>query len=444
MNFSKLIKTKRKESNLTQESLAIKIGTSKQTIANWESDRSKPQITDIEIITAIANELKISKTDIIEAITGLNSINEKEEIIINYPFLPNELMNIKLTKEEIELLFAIEYFKQYKDIVFSDEDDGDFTTNELKYTDYVEILGSGRNVLARKKKISKILDLIQIETLTSIIRKNKLITFDIQQLSEEDIYTIMSVYKESFSYLLNNTEELCYIKPSETTNYRIERPELVIKNKLYESYDNKFNIDNKYILKQPYIKNNFDNYFVSAQLVPEKDTLEYNAKLEIYNEELKSWERKMVEIKKLQDLYDSEKYPDIPKPKEPKRPKKKVCHQLNYKGILLKKFFEKMDKTTNEPSDFVKDARIELEPYLDKTVSLFGTLVLEENNSYLFKSLYIDGNTIDHLWVYNINEPLSIGTTYELKGIVDIYTKDVDGKTMKNYGIKVSEIKIIE
>jgi hypothetical protein len=58
----------------------------------------------------------------------------------------------------------------------------------------------------------------------------------------------------------------------------------------------------------------------------------------------------------------------------------------------------------------------------------------------LFKSLYIDGKVVDHLWVYDFNEELVIGNTYEIKGTVNIYTKNVDGKLLKNYGIKVSSI----
>ena len=84
-----------------------------------------------------------------------------------------------------------------------------------------------------------------------------------------------------------------------------------------------------------------------------------------------------------------------------------------------------------------------LEPYLDKEVSVFGTLVLKENNAYLFKSIYIDGKVIDHLWVYDIEEILNIGKTYELNGTVRIYTKKVDEKSMKDYGIKINKIKEI-
>lgn len=443
MNFSELIKTKRKENDITQEILADMIGTSKQTIANWENDRSKPQINDNLIINSISHALKISKSEIIESITGLKTIKENEENIINYSFLPNELMNIKLSKEEIEVLFAMEYFEHYSNVVFVNNSNGEFRNNKLQYNDYINIFNSGRHILSSRRNIGKILSYININVLTNIIRKNNLTTFNIQHLSEEDIYTILKSYKDSFMFLLCNDKELCYFKDGKICNQDIQDAKLVLKNEIYKDYYDKLCIKNEHILTQPYIQNNFNNYFVSVELVPEKDTIEYNAKLEIYNEELQSWERKMVEIKKLQDLYDSEKYPDLPKPEEPKLPKKKLCYQLNYKGILLKKFFEKMEKLENNLSDFVENARVELAPYLDKEVSAFGTLVLEENNAYLFKSIYIDGKVIDHLWVYDIEEILNIGKTYELNGTVHIYTKEVDEKSMKNYGIKVNKVKEI-
>lgn len=443
MNFSKLIKTKRKENDITQEILADMIGTTKQTIANWENDRSKPQINDDAIINSISHALKISKSEIIESITGLKTIKENEENIINYSFLPNELMNLKLSKEEIEVLFAMEYFKHYSNVVFVNNSKGEFINNKLQYNDYINIFNSGRHILSSRYNVERILNYIDIKKLTNIIRKNNLETFNIQQLSEEDIYIILKPYKDSFMFLLCNDKELCYFKDGKICNQDIQDAKLVLKNEIYEDYNDKLCIQNKHILTQPYIQNNFNNYFVSVELVPEKDTIEYNAKLEIYNEELQSWERKMVEIKKLQDLYDSEKYPDLPKPEEPKLPKKKLCYKLNYKGILLKKFFEKMEKLENNLSDFVENARVELEPYLDKEVSVFGTLVLKENNAYLFKSIYIDGKVIDHLWVYDIEEILNIGKTYELNGTVRIYTKKVDEKSMKNYGIKINKVKEI-
>ena len=41
------------------------IGVSKQTIANWENERSTTEIKDEPLINSLANILKISKNEII-------------------------------------------------------------------------------------------------------------------------------------------------------------------------------------------------------------------------------------------------------------------------------------------------------------------------------------------------------------------------------------------
>lgn len=441
MNFSELIKSKRKEKGITQENLADIIGTTKQTIANWENNRSKPQISD-DIIDCIANTLKISKSDIIESIVGLKSIKDDEIPTIVYTFLPDELINIKLSKEDIELLFAMEYFDHYSDSISKNRLNENFIRDKLHYNDYINIFNSGRYILSSIHNVETVLNYIDINILTGIIRKNNLTTFNIQQLSEQDIYTILKPYKDSFNFLLENDQELCYFKDDKIYDKKVKDAQLIFKNKVYKYGDDKFKVYREGILKQPLV-NIFNDYFVLFKSISEKETIEYNAKLEIYNEELSSWNRKMVEIKKLQDLYDSERYPDIPEPEAPKLSKGKLCHQLNYKGILLKRFFEKMEELENNTSNFVENARVELFPYLNKEVSVFGTVVLKENNSYLFRAIYIDGKMIDHLWFYNVEENLNIGETYELNGTVYIYTKEVDKKSMKNYGIKVNKVKEI-
>lgn len=439
MNFSNLLKLKRNEMDMTQATLADAIGVNKQTIANWENERCTPEIKDDFVINSLANILNLSKKEIIETITELNINNEKDnDEIIKYSFLPTEFINLELSEKEIEILFEMEYFKKNTDFLFikkeykynDDNNETPYIKKYLSYNDYIKILGSGRNVLSTIEKISNVLKFINIEVLNNIIRKNNLTTFHIQKLSEEDIYTILSYYKKDFDYVMDNNANICYFDKN-----------FVLKNKLYNKYG-ETHINKEDILQKSheYILN---NYFIPIELIPENDTIEYNAKLEIYNEEVNSWNRKMVEIKKLQDLYDSEKYPDLPKPIEPKMPEKKLFYQLNYKGLLLKKFLEKMNNIEDKVSDFVKNARIELEPYLNKEISVFGTLTSNENDTYLFKSIYVNGKIIDHLWVYDIEEELIIGKTYKLEGIVNIYTKEVDGTFMKNYGIKVNKIKEI-
>ena len=436
MGFKTLIKEKRKEYNMTQEGFANAIGVDKQTISNWETGKYTPNTKDNEIIDGISDTLKISKKDIIISLTELDNTQEYKKQI-HYPFLPDELMDIKLSEKEIEILFAIEYLNKIGN------------SERLTYEDYIKILGSGRNVLSTKKYIDNILDLVNLDILLNIIRKNNLKEFNIQSLSEKDIYLIVKPYINAFCKIASNSNDsaLKYIKI--TNNKRcygkneVEISEtktnmLIFSDEIEYDYSRRY-VESKNIMNSTI----FENYFVQVETVTEKDLAEYETKLAIYNEEFQSWERKMVEIRKLQDLYDAEKYPDLPEPKKPEMPKEKLCYKKNYKGILLEKFLTKMQNEEKINSDFAENAKLELKPYLDKEIFVFGTLISNDNNGYLFKSIYFNGIIIDHLWVYDIEEKLKIGNTYELNGIVNIYTKEVNEKSVKNYGIKVTEIKEI-
>lgn len=213
MNFSELIKTKRKEKEITQEKLAEMIGTSKQTIANWENDRNKPQLNDEELINSIINVLKISKGELIESITKF-STEEENKNIIKYNFLPDELMNIKLSENEIEILHYIEYHtlytRKYNNFNKYFHIEEYYDDHDLFFEDYIRTFGSIKNILPTKSKITKILNLIDIKTLLKIIKENNLKTFNIQELSKEDVYDFLKEYKGAFEYLINNKEELCF------------------------------------------------------------------------------------------------------------------------------------------------------------------------------------------------------------------------------------------
>lgn len=439
MKFGELLKTKRKEMDgVSQEVLAEKLGVSKQTISNWESGRNMPLIND-SVVDLMPSVLNVSKSEILSSL--MENVGKckdsKEERTINYPFLPSSLTNIRLSKEEVDLIFI----KEAKSLEYKE-------SKSLEYDDYVRVLGSYKDVVPTREKIGYVLSLIDVKTLTNIIRKNNLDTFDIQQLPEGDVYEILKSRKDDFDYLERENKALCFVKYKKNCqgvdiyDKFIEGCHLALKKGLY--YDSRYNTyclydGNIVHLQYPDI---FKEYFVQVECVSEEDMLVYNKKLEIYNEEMGIWNRKMVEIQKLQDLYGPEQYPDLPEPEAPELPKKQLSFVLNYKGISLKSFFQKMEKLESDAPKFSKNARVELAPYLDKEASLFGTLASKENNGYLFKSLYIaeSGEMFDHLWAYDIKDRLDIGKTYNIKGTVHIYEKEEGGNLVKNYGVKVSEV----
>lgn len=55
MNLSQKLQNRRKEMNLTQEEVAEKIHVSRQTISNWETGRTLPDITSLVLISDIYN-----------------------------------------------------------------------------------------------------------------------------------------------------------------------------------------------------------------------------------------------------------------------------------------------------------------------------------------------------------------------------------------------------
>jgi len=63
MNIGKIIQERRKELDITQESLAEKLNVSRPTISNWETERNYP---DIQMIVSISNILDISLDDLLK------------------------------------------------------------------------------------------------------------------------------------------------------------------------------------------------------------------------------------------------------------------------------------------------------------------------------------------------------------------------------------------
>lgn len=55
MEISEKLQNKRKEMNLTQEEIAEKIHVSRQTISNWETGRTLPDIKSLILISEIYN-----------------------------------------------------------------------------------------------------------------------------------------------------------------------------------------------------------------------------------------------------------------------------------------------------------------------------------------------------------------------------------------------------
>lgn len=94
MNIGARIKKYREKQNISQDELALKIFVSRQTISNWETNKSYP---DIKSLTMLSNIFHVTLDDFIKGdIEEMKRIVSKEKIekfnIMSYIFLTEMLI----------------------------------------------------------------------------------------------------------------------------------------------------------------------------------------------------------------------------------------------------------------------------------------------------------------------------------------------------------------
>lgn len=91
--ISNLIKTKRKEKNLTQEELAIKLNVTEKAISRWETGRGTP---DISLLIPLSKELDVSISQLLSGEDN-NPSNDSDKIneIIEYIDINKKHKNTK-------------------------------------------------------------------------------------------------------------------------------------------------------------------------------------------------------------------------------------------------------------------------------------------------------------------------------------------------------------
>ncbi len=85
MNIGKRIKEFREKVNISQEELADKVYTSRQTISNWENDKTYPDINSLKLLSNIFN---VSLDNLVEGDIDMmkktiNEVERKDFIIIS-------------------------------------------------------------------------------------------------------------------------------------------------------------------------------------------------------------------------------------------------------------------------------------------------------------------------------------------------------------------------
>lgn len=430
MKFSEFLKDLRSEGKISQVSLAEEIEVSKQTISNWENDRATPSVKDTEIISKIAKVFSIQPEIIISVLTP--TFEKKEESAfyneyVNY-FDPNGL---ELSEEEVEI------FLLYMMCCY--EDGKKSKVSALLQTRYKTI--DLCNILDRLEQ--KILnEPLQVKDwVFDIIKKYNLNKFDLTQLSYLDYYKYLSEinydlsktisfiqeYQNSDKIIRAFNGEFCEYKEEYEIPYdpkwtdtdgiilRAFTEEMIVpveyiisgESKVFEDYDKecqtvikKYIADHMPALDIPMIKMILGTNFRWKS----EDKKEYEVAMEQYEIDLRAWEEKMVEIKKLQELYnDKEKYPDLPKPTEPEKPTRIPFAFFNKKGLKLLELYNiTHQQETIEASDKAKNYRWQLSNYIEQNITIDAGIAELSSNKICLYDVYIGNKYVsDHMWIYN-------------------------------------------
>ena len=92
MNIGQKLKNARLSTELTQESIAEKIGVSRQTISNWENDKSYPDIINV---IALSNLYSISLDELLrEDVKMVKYLQESTKIVNSRQKLSNQILVI--------------------------------------------------------------------------------------------------------------------------------------------------------------------------------------------------------------------------------------------------------------------------------------------------------------------------------------------------------------
>ncbi len=93
------IRKYRKESDLTQEQLAEKIGVTKSRVSNWEQGINRP---DADILGAICRALNVSPSDLLDVHLTDDELNAHEKKVIKAYRTKEEL------QQAVDILLGIE------------------------------------------------------------------------------------------------------------------------------------------------------------------------------------------------------------------------------------------------------------------------------------------------------------------------------------------------
>ena len=97
MNVGARIKKHREKQNISQDELALKVFVSRQTISNWETNKSYP---DIKSLTMLSNIFHVTLDDFIKG-----DIEEMKRIVSNEKIEKFNIMSYIFLTEMLILMF---------------------------------------------------------------------------------------------------------------------------------------------------------------------------------------------------------------------------------------------------------------------------------------------------------------------------------------------------
>lgn len=307
MKFNQLMKQARIEKEFTQQNVAEALNVTINTIQNWEKDEyTKPSY---DLIPAIAKVYGLDKEDIIKALVeDVEPNNEQEKV---YAFMPQEMFDFKLTKEEQEVLgiLYLRYMGAYTKLM-----------KGLSYNPFVmsNILDSllDKNLIYLRRKDNRSYSSSKEEylygslselglTVCEIIKKNPNRAFNIKYLDFVDVYELFEYFD-----LGNHT----YMQQKDNKRYYydilIEEKHICNYDSYYERYyfdkEKKHSFDElkKYVLEE---------YYKFIEM--ENDDVEYLAQKAEYLEKKKYYDEHKNDIEMLKSLTKDREVQYLEEPK---------------------------------------------------------------------------------------------------------------------------------
>lgn len=294
MKFNQLMKQTRLEKGFTQQNVAEALNVTINTIQNWEKDEyTKPSY---ELIPAIAKVYGLNKEDIIKALVDDVEPDDKQEKV--YPFMPKEMFDFKLTKEEQEVLSIL-----YLRYMGTDAK----LMRGLSYNPFVmsNILDSllDKNLIHLRRKDNHSYSSSNEEyvygslselglTVCEIIKKNPDKIFNIRYLGFADVYELFEYFDlENHKYMQQKDDKKYYYDILKEEKHKCN----------YYSYHKEYYIDEarriSFNIFQKYVP---EEYYKFIEM--ENDDAEYLSKKAEYIEKKKYYDEHKNDIEMLKSL----------------------------------------------------------------------------------------------------------------------------------------------